>query len=195
MKRFLSVVYVAAALLGAAPAMAAAVYVVDAQANSSTGGTPLATLDVTLGDLLTISAAEDDLWSAGDLPRWSNANGLVVNLFATGSDDSGQPAGTLIGRSFSLHTFGSFSAPFGALVGEIGGLYQLLGTSFTGTAWGTGTLNLRYWDSNFGDNSGSVRVSLSVGQTTAVPAPLPLALLGAGALAAALVSRGVRRRS
>lgn len=195
MKRFLSVACVAAALLAGAPAMAAAVYVVDARANSSTGGTPLATLDVSLGDLLTISAAEDDLWSAGDLPRWSNANGLVVNLLATGSDESGQPAGTLIGQGFSQHTFGSFSAPFGALVGEIGGLYQLLGTSFSGPAWGTGTLNLRYWDSNFGDNSGSVRVSLSVGQTTAVPAPLPLALLGAGAFAAALVSRGVRRRS
>lgn len=200
MKRFLSTACVAvAALLAGAPALAAVVYQydVDAALNSSVGGAPLATLTVDAGEWLTITAGENDLWSAGPLPRWSNADGLVASLYATGSDESGQPAGTLIGRVFSLHGAGGFSAPHGALVGEIDGEYRLLGTSFSGPAWGAGTLNLRYWDSNAADNGGSVRVSMSVDRTTLVPAPLPLALIGAGALAAAFVTRvgGVRRRT
>lgn len=198
MKRFLSTACVAVAMLAGAPARADVVYQydVDAALNSSTGGTPLATLIVDAGEWLTIQAGEGDLWSAGALPRWSNADGLVVPLYATGSDESGQPAGTLIGQSFSLHGAGGFSAPFGALVGEIGGDYRLLGTSFSGPAWGTGTLNLRYWDSNAADNGGSVRVSMTVGRAaTPIPAPLPLALMGAGALAAAFATRGARRRT
>lgn len=194
MKRFLSAACAVVALLVGALAQAAVVqqYDVDAKVNSSTGGSALATLVVNAGEWLTISAGADDLWSAGSLPRWSNADGLVGPLYATGSDESGQPAGTLIGQNFGSHVASGLSAPYGALVGEIGGDYRLLGTSFAGATWGSGMLNLWYWDSISSDNSGSVRVTVSV-----VPAPLPLALLGAGALAAALIVRvrGSRRDS
>ena len=150
----------AAATLGTAAS--AATYTVDALANSSTGGTGLATIGVVFGQNLFVSASPTDLWSAGDLPHWSNADGLIGDQFATGTDESGEPFGTQIGQSFGLHNQNSYSAPFGSLVGEIGGVYQLLGTSFNGTAWGTGTLNLFYWDSNAGDNFGSIDASVSV---------------------------------
>jgi hypothetical protein len=44
-----------------------------------------------------VSVALTDLWNAGDLVRWSNADGH--NPVA--GDDSGQPAGTRIGQTSS----------------------------------------------------------------------------------------------
>jgi hypothetical protein len=176
---------VAASMLLAAPA-AAAVYVVDSAANSYGGGVGLATFGVTAGQTIKVSSSTDDLWSLGALPRWSDGNGLVANRFASATDDSGQPIGTKIGQNFGLYTSGPYSFAYGALVGEIGGVYKKLGANSLTTAWGTGTLKLYNWDSNSGDNSGSIRFHVAV-----VPEPATWALLVAGF---GFVGVGMRRR-
>jgi hypothetical protein len=169
-----------------------AVLIVDALADSSNSGLGIGLLDaltVTMGETFEVSASPDDLWSAGALPRWSNADGLTHDLFATGTDESGEPAGTLIGTNFGLLTINGFAAPFGSLVGEIGtgpGSYRLLGTHFVGPAWAAGPLTLFYWDSFTPDNSGSVAVTI-----TAIPEPAAwsLMILGFGATGALLRRR------
>ena len=161
-----------------------------ALANSSSGGTGAAAGTVNAGDLITISANTDDLWSAGSLPRWSNADGLQVVLIATGSDDSGQAAGVQIGADFGLHNQNGLSLPFGTLVGEIAGNFFEVGTFFSGAAIASGTLNLFYWDSNAGDNSGSISVTVRTPDGNPVPAPGILALFGLG-----LTMLGLNRRS
>lgn len=152
-------------LVAAVPSRAATVdVIVDAFLNSSSGGTP-ATISLTAGSF-TVTAGANDLWNAGALPRWSNADGLVGDRFATGTDESGQPAGTKIGQAFiPPWTQGGLTAPYGALVGEIGlGPFFLIGTSFTGFSPSNDTLKLFYWDLNFEDNSGSITAFV-----TAVP--------------------------
>jgi hypothetical protein len=154
------------AVIAATPSRAATVDVtVDAFLNSSSGGIA-ATTPLTAGETFTVTVGPNDLWSAGALPRWSNADGLVGDRFATGSDESGQPAGTKIGQAFiPPWTQNGLTAPFGALVGEIGlGPFFLIGTNFTGFSPSNDTLKLFYWDSNFEDNSGSITAFV-----TAVP--------------------------
>jgi hypothetical protein len=165
----------------------ASLFVVDAFSNSSTGGSGVATVGLTTGELFTVSVDPTDLWNAGALPRWSNADGLTGNLFATGSDDSGELAATLIGINFGLFTDHGLSAPYGTLVGEIGGIYQVLGTSFNGAAWNTGTLHLFYWDSNFSDNTEHIAADVEV-----VPEPGTLVIIAFGLLS--LLGLGVMRR-
>ena len=184
MRKLLLVTCLAALLPGSASAASITVDVV-AAANSSTGGTGLLIGPVMVGDLLTISVNDDDLWSAGALPRWSNANGLTQDLFATGTDDSGQAVGVKIGQDFVDWTQNGFTAPFGALVGQIGATHFLVGTFFSGPAPASGDLRLFYWDSNSGDNTGSVSATV---RTTAAPEPATLVLFGLAALA------GLRRR-
>ena len=151
-------------------------FTVDAKANSITGGVGLNTgIVLTAGQAFTATAGIGDLWSAGPLPRWSNADGLVGNLLATGSDESGQVANTLIGQNFGLITINGLSAPFGSLVGELSGTYFKLGTSFSGTASVGGTLKLFYWDGFSGDNEGTVVANIS--KSTAVPEPSSFLLL------------------
>lgn len=162
-------------------------YVVDAFANSSSGtGVGLPTITLTAGETFSVSVAPTDLWSAGALPRWSNADGLTKDLYATGSDDSGEPAGTLIGTNFGTWTENGFTAPYGALVGLVGGDYLLLGTSFNGVAPAAGILDLFYWDSNNSDNTQYITANVS-----AVPEPgvWTLMLVGAGGLGALLRRR------
>lgn len=148
----------------------ATLFTVDAMVNSSGGGIGLNTgITLSSGEVFTVSAGINDLWSAGALPRFSNADGLVGDLFATGSDESGQAAGTKIGQNFGLLNQNGLSAPFGTLVGDISGTFFKLGTNFSGAAPATGTLLLFYWDSNSGDNSGSVVADVRTG--TAAPGP------------------------
>ena len=170
---------VAAALLLAGAAHASTVVTVDALADSwnSGTGTGLDTgIALTSGESFTVAVAADDLWSAGALPRWSNANGLTGPIFAVAGDDSGKAPGTQIGQDFGTFTSGSSTFAFGELVGSIdGGSYFAVGTHYTGTTATGGTLSLIYWDSYYGDNFGSIAATV-----TAVPEPGSLALVLAG---------------
>ena len=172
----------AAGLLVAGSASATAI-VVKAYENSTGGGTGASTgVILTSGQNFSVSVNAGDLWNAGALPRWSNADGLTGNLFATGTDDSGAVAGTLIGQNFGL--YGPFA--YGALVGSINGVYQLIGTNFNGPAWGNGELLLHYWDSNFGDNTEFITANVM-----GVPEPATWALMISGF---GLVGATLRRR-
>lgn len=182
-------ILVSASLVAVAGISHAANFVVDALANSSSGGSGAATVSLLIGQSFSVTVASTDLWSAGDLPRWSNADGLGVNLLATGSDDSAQSVGTPIGKDWGNYSQDGLSAKYGSLVGQIGsGNYFVVGTNFSGTAATAGTLKLFYWDSNASDNSQFITANV-----TAVPEPETYALMLAGLGAVGFVAR--RRRT
>ena len=179
---------IAALLVGAAAH--AAPYTVKAFDNSSSGGTGLATISLLAGQNFSVNASSDDLWSAGALPRYSDADGLTYNRFATAADDSGQAVGTQIGANFGLYSQGNLAAAYGTLVGQIdSGDYFVIGSAFNGVAAATGMLNLYYWDSNNGDNFGEISAEVNV---AGVPEPETYALMLAGLGALGFVAR--RRR-
>ena len=185
MKLFLGVCTLFASLLAF---QTQATVIVEAKANSSSGGIGGSTgIFFTAGDYFTATADINDLWNAGSLPRWSNADGLTGNLYATGTDESGQANGTLIGKNFGTHTQYGLSAAYGSLVGSIAGNYFLMGTNYAGNAVASGELLLWYWDSNNGDNTQNITVSIN---TASVSEPATLALLGLG-----LLGLGVSRRT
>ena len=164
----------AAALLLAGAAHASTVVDVDAQTDAI--GTVGATTTLAAGESFTITASPLDTWSAGADLRTSNANGLTGAIYAQAGDDSGKTPGTQIGQDFGTFTSGSSTFAFGELVGSIdGGAYFAVGTNYTGTTASGGTLSLIYWDSYYGDNSGSIAATV-----TAVPEPTSVALLLAG---------------
>ncbi len=176
-------------IIGAVFALAAwsaqaATFTVDAMANSSSGGTGLDSITLTAGQAFSVSSSLNDLWSAGDLPRWSDANGLTYDRYATALDDSGQAAGTHIGTDFGIWSQNGHSAAYGTLVGEIGGQWMTLGANFSGVAPAAGTLHLYYWDSNNGDNSGSIAFNIA-----AVPEPSAYLMLGAGLVALSVLRK------
>lgn len=193
MKRFLLSALLAATVVlpVAAPVATAATVNVFAFQNSSTGGVGAVAGVLNVGEAFSVSVDPLDLWSAGALPRWSNADGLTGNLLATGSDESGQAINTLIGQSFGLHSQGNLSAAFGTLVGRIGGgNFFAVGTSYAGIAANSGQLELFYWDSNFGDNREFITATVN---TSVVPLPAAAWLFIAGMLGMVGVTR--RRRN
>ena len=189
MKNLLVAGAIVLATFSAQAAVSTSTYNVDAQANSVNGGTGLSTITLSAGESFSVLASASDLWSAGALPRWSNANGLTSSLAATGSDESGLASGTLIGQSFGAYTYNGFTAAFGQLVGQVGSQYFALGTNAVGTATSAGTLNLFYWDNLGSDNVGSIAVTVAV---ASVPEPETFAMLLAGL---GLIGAMVRRRT
>ncbi len=182
MKKFLLAAVAAGAFV--APAQAE-VFVVSAAGNSSSGGTALATgLTFAVGDAFRVFSSTNDLWSAGELPRFSDGNGLIADRFATAADDSGQPVGTLIGTNFGPYTQDGFTAAFGTLVGRIGGTYYNLGANNSLVTTSAGELELFYWDSNNGDNSGSISFNILNGVPE--PATWAMMIMGFGLIGSAM---------
>jgi hypothetical protein len=175
---------IVAGLAGVSATSAHAV-VVEAFTNSSSGGTGSSTgVILSLGQDFTVTVDPNDLWNAGALPRWSNADGLTGTRLAVLGDDSGEAPGTLIGTDFGLWTQGTVSLPFGTLVGKIGGgEFFKIGTSFSGSANATGELTLYYWDSNFGDNTQFVTANISAVPEPSTWAMMILGFAGVGFLA------------
>jgi len=166
----------------------ATVVQVKALENSTTGGVGVAVpLSFTVGDSFTVSVNPLDLWNAGALPRWSNADGLTgSNLLATGAvdtngDDPGVVAGTVIGPgSFGNWSQGGLVAPYGTLVGQWDGIgsFFAIGTNFTGVAAGS-ALTLFYFDSFAPDNTGSILADVNT-LASAVPEPETYGMLLVG---------------
>ena len=179
LSKFFKTALSALALAGLSATASASTFEVMAKENSTSGGVGLSTLALTAGEQFSVFVATNDLWNAGSLPRWSNADGLTGSLFYTATTDAQVPVystGTQIGTLFSLWTQGGLTAAYGTLVGQIGsGSFFSIGTSFTGIAPTTGTLKLFYFDSNNGDNTGSVMATV-----TAVPEPETYAMMVAG---------------
>lgn len=178
----------AALVAGAGPVVAAPVNLnVFAFTHSSSGsGTPLSTgILLDPGDRLVITAALDDCWSAGGGPRVSNADGLV--------GDASSPCG---GADFGPWSQDGDTFAYGSLVGRIDGGesstgdWFFVGTGFDQVVGESGQLKLVYWDSNNGDNFGSIAVTVNVTPAqSAVPVPPALGLLLAGGVAFTLLRR------
>ena len=139
-------------------------FIVDAKDNSVAGGFGLDTITLSSGESLTVTASG----------TWQNDPNPA---YLSGPD----------GHSGSTYTDVASNQTFdiGALIGKIGsGDYFLIGSSFTGTANASGMLDLFYWDSDAGNNLGSVTAAV-----TAVPEPANLALMGLALGAFALTRR------
>ena len=124
-------------------------FVVKAKENSVSGGVPMDTgLTVAPGQLLTISVAPDDTWSAGAGNRTSNANGL----------------GNPLGGNFGTFTKNGSVFLFGCLVGSFDGgtTFFAVGTRLEMTILGPGRLSLFYWDVNNQDNTGDVTATVAI---------------------------------
>lgn len=131
---------------------------VKAKENSISGGVGLNTkVSLQPGQMIHIAVDPNDTWRAGVSDRESNANGLSNPL----------------GGNYGLHTRGSQSFLFGALVGSLDGgkTFFSVGTHLTMTVLTAGTLMLYYWDSNNSDNSGTITVRINVytGPTNVTP--------------------------
>jgi len=159
----------ATAMAGAA---GAATYVVDAQ-------TPIASwqdtgLDLSPGQTYDFTVIDPaTIWSAG-----------AETPFSRDSTADGIPAD----RGYGQWSEFGFTANYGALVGEAGSTFFLIGTGPTVLNGLSGELKVGYWDSIYSDNSGTQTLSIS-----AVPEPATWAMMlaGFGGLGAAM--RAARR--
>ncbi len=115
------------------------------------------------------------LWSAGsDQPysRESTANGIPPN--------GGYGVWTMFGYTFN----------YGALVGEDSGKYFLIGTGPTLLNGLSGEVYAGYWDSYYGDNSGTQTLSIIT-----IPEPSTWAMMLAGFAGLGLVALGRGRKA
>jgi len=132
-------------------------------------------IDLSAGQTYDVSVIDPaTLWSAGSdipYPRTSTADGI-------------DPA------YYGQFSYGDLTANFGALVGEVGDHFFLLGTGPTLVSGLTGELKIGYWDSYYGDNSGSQSVSIS-----AVPEPATWAMMLAGFAGLGAAIRASRRKA
>jgi hypothetical protein len=116
-------------------------------------------------------------WSAGaTASRTSTANGIDPNTLVNGVGPGSYGQWTMLG----------FTANYGALVGEDGSHFFLIGTGPTILSGLSGEIHVGYWDSEYGDNSGTQTLSIAV-----VPEASTWAMLLAGfvALSAAATYR------
>jgi hypothetical protein len=129
---------------------------------------PATTYDFTVIDPSTI-------WSAGsDIPfsRDSTADGIP-------------PTG-----GYGVWTMSGFTANFGALVGEDGSHFFLIGTGPTILNGLSGEIHVGYWDSFYPDNSGSQTLSI-----TTVPEPGTWAMMLAGFAGLGFAALGRSRKA
>lgn len=161
----------------------------DSYDNGLGGG--ISTIILNAGQGFTVTVDPNDLWNAGELPRWSNADGLAHDIFATGTDESSEPSGTLIGTFYPFLTHNSFSFAYGSLIGRIGsGDFFFIGTSYSGTAPISGTLNLYYWDDYTPDNTEHITANIT---TNPVPEPATMLLFGFGLAGFSIVGRRFKK--
>lgn len=188
MGKVLAGLVVAVTLVGFSLPANAVIISVSAAGNSSTGGTGLNTgVNVTTGDDLWITVNPNDCWSAGTGNRTTNADGLVVV----------PPSCQAATWPFGNHTQGGLTAPFASLVGMIGANpFFFVGTNFNATVAQSGLLLLYFFDSNAGDNSGSVLATImNHGQgQVAVPEPNTILLLSIGLAVLGFARRWPKRR-
>ena len=167
---------------------------VSAKGNSVLGGVRYNTgLNFFAGESIRGSVNENDYWSANPSRGlfWSNANGLVGDVFATGTDESGKAEGVRIGRQYPrTWSHNGLTTTFGTLVGEINNNYFVLGTDFDIVAPESGILSLFYWDNVADDNAGLVTVSIDNNAAVSnVPVPAAVWLFGSGLIGLISVNR------
>jgi hypothetical protein len=157
---------------------------VNALANAShDGGVGVATgISLTSNQRIAVTVNQNDLWNSGAQPRWSNADGQIRTMVATGHDDSQTQAsvdpGEVMGTNWPTKLAGDGShmlhgwngsqwvvateAAFGTLVGSTDGTnFYIFGTAFDGPAPASGALSLHYWDTPRGDNTEFVTVTVA----------------------------------
>ena len=116
--------------------------------------------------------------SAGQTYNFSVAN-PDTTFWSAGSEQPYSHDSTANGINPTLSGYGQwteygFTANFGALVGEAGTTFFLIGTSLTASGL-TGDLKVGYWDSYYPDNFGSQTLTIA-----AVPEPATWAMLVLG---------------
>ncbi len=91
-------------------------------------------------------------WSAGETTsRTSDADGIDPSTLVDGTGPGSYGQWTMLGYTFN----------YGALVGEVGGTFFLIGAGPTMLSGLTGDVHAGYWDSYYGDNTGSVALTVT----------------------------------
>jgi hypothetical protein len=149
---FAVTLFICTALSGEALAQVFGVSAIDhSAANPSFPAPGLDTkIEVSRYQLLVITASRSDRWSikSSGGPTFSgNANGV----------SEGVPFDVFV-------TLGEFTFPLGALVGslDMGKTFFAIGTQMEMTVLRPGTLRLYFWDNDFANNGGSVRVDVKI---------------------------------